>query len=160
MVIPSTYNPNEVCLNVPDHPFIEEEESMQKSGSDSSLMNSLSSSEMMFSDNENEINHPLGSEGCDDCDDFFASLDAKTCNADLPCCGLMHSGLSLYRPTLYADSLNPEQDRISDFAISSRQVQPLSAAFVSCYLTHDVERPASVDDNGCKRVGIQRSCNW
>lgn len=151
MVIPSTYNPNEVCSNVPDLPFVDEEDSMQKSGSDSSLMNSLSSSEMMFSDNE--MDHPLCSEGCDDCDDFFASLDAKTCRVDLPCCGLMHSGLSLYRPTLYADSLNPEQDRISDFALSSRQIQPLSAAFVSCDLTpHDIERPVSVDDNGCKRV--------
>lgn len=46
-----------------------------------------------------------------------------------------YSGFSLYPshvPSIYANSLQPEQDRINDFVYSSQQIQPLTAAVISC----------------------------
>ena len=75
-------------------------------------------------------------------DDLFAELDAEWDREhqhehEHQCtpCGLMSSGFSTYNPHhagIYADSFQPETDRIRDFAMHSQQVQPLTAAIVSC----------------------------
>lgn len=161
-VVPSTYNPNDMSV-FPDF-LCTEKPDLQKNGSDESLINSISSSEMMLSDNEENVTTNSTS---NDADDFFASLDAefeeKRCQKD-PCCRLVHSGYSIYEPSipnLYADSVDPDQDRINDFMLSSRQVHPLSAAFVNCDACHkDNGRAASTSESGSKRVGDGRRSLW
>ena len=68
-VVPSTYNPNDMS-DFPDF-LCTEKPDLQKNGSDESLINSISSSEMMLSDNEENVTTNSTS---NDADDFFASL--------------------------------------------------------------------------------------
>lgn len=162
VMTPSTYNPNDMS-DFPDFSCTEKPD-LQKNGSDDSLINSISSSEMVFSDNEENV---TANSTSNDADDFFASLDAeferKRCQKDT-CCRLVHSGYSIYEPgipTLYADSVDPDQDRINDFVLSSRQMHPLSAAFVNCDACHKEDgRAVSTNDSGSKRVGSGPLSLW
>ena len=108
----------------------------------------------MFDDIDKDIPCTIGN-SCGD--DFFADLDAewdKEHKHDHECspCGLMRTDYSIYNPqftNFYADSFQPETDRIRDFAIQSQQVQPLTAAIVSCGMetpSYDYDN-SRVDDN-------------
>ena len=99
----------------------------------------LRSSEIMYDDITRDVPCVVGG-SCGD--DLFAELDAEWDREhehehEHQCtpCGLMSSGFSTYNPHyagIYADSFQPETDRIRDFAMHSQQVQPLTAAIVSC----------------------------
>ena len=130
-VIPSTYIP-ESMPSVLEAPCPQEEEIFASSSSDSSLLTSLSSNDMVLSDSDEGDSLTYKSrESCND--DPFACLDAAyeaSQSEYIGNSGLLHCGFSLYNPPSHCDTF------CSDVASSK-----------------DVTRNSS-EDSGKKRVGV------